>query len=52
VVTDGDPVVREHWATSTAISSSRTWPAKQYKLSAASDGENAKRVGDKLKSMR
>ena len=51
-LTDGDPVVREHLGDVYRDLKLPDLAREQYKLSAASDGENAKRVGDKLKSLR
>jgi tetratricopeptide (TPR) repeat protein len=51
-LTDGDPVVREHLGDVYRDLKLPDLAREQYKLSVASDGENAKRVGDKLKALR
>jgi tetratricopeptide (TPR) repeat protein len=51
-LTDGDPVVREHLGDVYRDLKLPDLAREQYKLSAASDGENVKRVEDKLKAMR
>ena len=51
-LTEGDPVVREHLGDVYRDLKLPDLAREQYKLSAASDGENAKRVGDKLKTLR
>ena len=51
-LTDGDPVVREHLGDVYRELKLPDLAREQYRLSAASDGENAKRVSDKLKALR
>jgi tetratricopeptide (TPR) repeat protein len=51
-LTAGDPVVREHLGDVYRDLKLPDLAREQYKLSVASDGENAKRVGDKLKALR
>ena len=51
-LTDGDPVVREHLGDVYRDLKLPDLAREQYRLSVASDGENAKRVGDKLKALR
>jgi tetratricopeptide (TPR) repeat protein len=51
-LTDGDPVVREHLGDVYRDLKLSDLAREQYKLSVASDGENQKRVEDKLKSLR
>jgi len=51
-LTEGDPVVREHLGDVYRDLKLPDLAREQYKLSAASDGENSKRVGDKLKALR
>jgi tetratricopeptide (TPR) repeat protein len=51
-LTDGDPVVREHLGDVYRDLKLPDLAREQYKLSAASDGENVKRVEDKLKALR
>jgi tetratricopeptide (TPR) repeat protein len=51
-LTDGDAVVREHLGDVYRDLKLPDLAREQYRLSAASEGENAKRVGDKLKALR
>jgi tetratricopeptide (TPR) repeat protein len=51
-LTDGDPVVREHLGDVYRDMKLPDLAREQYRLSAAADGENEKRVQDKLKSLR
>ena len=51
-LTDGDPVVREHLGDVYRDLKLPDLAREQYKLSVASEGENEKRVADKLKSLR
>ena len=51
-LTDGDPVVREHLGDVYRDLKLPDLAREQYKLSVASEGENEKRVADKLKALR
>jgi len=51
-LTEGDPVVREHLGDVYRDLKLPDLAREQYRLSVAGDGENAKRVGDKLKALR
>jgi len=51
-LTQGDPVVREHLGDVYRDLKLPDLAKEQYRLSLAGDGENVKRVGDKLKAMR
>jgi tetratricopeptide (TPR) repeat protein len=51
-LTDGDPVVREHLGDVYRDLKLPDLAREQYKLSAAGDGENVKRVEDKLRALR
>jgi tetratricopeptide (TPR) repeat protein len=51
-LTDGDPVVREHLGDVYRDLKLPDLAREQYRLSVASEGENEKRVEDKLKSLR
>ena len=50
-LTDGDPVVREHLGDVYRDLKLPDLAREQYRLSVASDGENVKRVEDKLKTL-
>ena len=51
-LTDGDPVVREHLGDVYRDLKLPDLAREQYKLSVASEGENVKRVQDKLRALR
>jgi len=51
-LTEGDPVVREHLGDVYRDLKLPDLAREQYRLSVAGDGENAKRVGDKLRALR
>src|SRR5438094_1300443 len=49
-LTEGDPVVREHLGDVYVDLRLPDLAREQYRLGAAAEGENAKRVGDKLRA--
>ena len=51
-LTEGDPVVREHLGDVYVDLRLPDLAREQYRLGAAAEGENAKRVGDKLRALR